>query len=210
MAAVVDVVILAAGRSSRMGGPNKLLARFGGVPLVRRSAATALGSSARRVRIVVGHMREEIEAALAGLDVDIVINSRFGEGLSTSLIAGFGACGGAAEGPCDGVLVMLSDQPFLDAAILDRLISAFRPGEPGAIVVATAQGKRGNPVLLSSAFAADIAKLTGDVGAKHIVDANGHLVEEVEIGDAAAIDVDTPEALAAAGGAFDTRSDFAG
>ncbi|RUV05012.1 4-diphosphocytidyl-2C-methyl-D-erythritol kinase, partial [Mesorhizobium sp. M1A.F.Ca.IN.020.03.2.1] len=63
----VDIVLLAAGRSSRMGGPNKLLALFDGKPLVRRTAERALGSKAANAIVVTGHQRERVRSALSGL-----------------------------------------------------------------------------------------------------------------------------------------------
>ncbi|TIR32170.1 MAG: 4-diphosphocytidyl-2C-methyl-D-erythritol kinase, partial [Mesorhizobium sp.] len=80
----VDVVLLAAGRSSRMGGPNKLLALFDGKPLVRRTAERALGSKASGIIVVTGHQRERVHAALSGLDVTFAGNPDFIEGLSSS------------------------------------------------------------------------------------------------------------------------------
>ncbi|UIJ73549.1 NTP transferase domain-containing protein [Aurantimonas sp. HBX-1] len=193
---VVDIVVLAAGRSSRMGGPNKLLATFGGVPLIRRSVETALAAcNAGRVRVVVGHMQAAIEASLAGLPIEIVANPDFEAGLSTSLKAGF-----AASATADGVLVMLADQPLLGAADLDRLIAAFTGEGKGAIVAATDRGRRRNPVILSTRFADAIARLAGDVGAAPVIAAHPEALTEIEIGAAAGTDVDTPEALAAAGG----------
>jgi molybdenum cofactor cytidylyltransferase len=193
---VVDIVVLAAGRSSRMGGPNKLLATFDGVPLIRRSVETALAArNAGYVRVVVGHMQREIRAAIEGLPVEIVANPDFADGLSTSLKAGF-----EASGEADGVLVMLADQPLLTATDLDRLIAAFAKEGQGAIVAATDQGRRRNPVILSTGFADAIAGLSGDVGAAPVIAANPEALTEIEIGPAASTDVDTPEALVAAGG----------
>ncbi|EAS49837.1 putative molybdenum binding protein [Aurantimonas manganoxydans SI85-9A1] len=194
---VVDVVILAAGRSSRMGGPNKLLATFDGVPLVRRSTETAMASGARHVRVVVGHMRAAIGAALAGLDVSLIENPAYADGLSASLKAGFAA---SVEAGADGVLVMLADQPQLRPADLDRLIAAFAPAGKGAIVAASDGGKRRNPVLLATGFADEIAAIAGDVGAQSVIAAHPEALVTVEIGAAASVDVDTPEAMRTAGG----------
>lgn len=192
----VAIVVLAAGRSSRMGGPNKLLARFDGVSLLRRSVETALRSRARRVHVVLGHQAAEAREALSGLDVELHENPNFRDGLSTSLRLGFGKA--AAE--ADGVLVMLADQPLLTADHLDALIEAFRPSGEGSIVMACDAGARANPVVLSSDFASEIGTLEGDVGARYIVQAHRDLVREVEIGPAASFDVDTPDLLARAGG----------
>jgi molybdenum cofactor cytidylyltransferase len=192
----VDAVVLAAGRSSRMGGPNKLMALFDGKPLVRRTVETALASRAGEVVVVTGHQEDRVAVALAGLEVRRVRNGDFATGLASSLKAGIGALLPAA----DGALVMLGDMPGVTAADLDRLIAAFGKAGGGAIVRATFEGKRGNPVILPRALFADVMKLEGDTGARHIVESEGNAVVDVEIGEAAAVDVDTPEAMELAGG----------
>ncbi|KQT57452.1 MULTISPECIES: NTP transferase domain-containing protein [unclassified Aureimonas] len=196
---VIDAVILAAGRSSRMEGAHKLLARFDGTALIRRSAETALASGARRVHVVLGHRGAEVATELAGLDVTLVENADFAEGLSTSLRAGFRAAL-AGPRPPDGVLVMLADQPLLRPSDLDRLVKAFKPEGQGSIVIATDGGRRANPVVLSAAYAAEIDALRGDVGAKLLITRHGEAVREVELGKAAGVDVDTREAVEQAGG----------
>ena len=87
----IAALVLAAGRSSRMGGPNKLLAEIGGRPLVRIVTEQVLASRARPVIVVTGHQREGVEAALADLPVEFVHNAAFADGLGTSLKAGIGA-----------------------------------------------------------------------------------------------------------------------
>ena len=180
-----------------MGGPNKLLATFEGVPLVRRSMTTALACGARAVRVVVGHMGDEVRAALEGLDVEIVENPDYADGLSTSLKAGFAA---SIEAGADGVLVMLADQPLLVPGDLDGLIGAFRPSGPGSIAAAFDGARRRNPVLISAVYRDEIMALTGDVGAQSVLAAYPDAIVEIDIGPAASLDVDTPEALAATGG----------
>ena len=195
----VSVLVLAAGRSRRMGGPNKLLATFDGVPLLRRSVETALRSKAARVHVVVGHQSTGTREVLAGLDVAIHDNPDYAAGLATSLKLGFVS---AAAGS-DGVLVMLADQPLLTPDHLDALIAAFRPAGDGAIVLACDAGRRANPVILSSTFRDEIGVLEGDVGARSVVQAHRDLVREVEIGPAASFDVDTPDLMARAGGVIE-------
>src|SRR5262249_31268049 len=87
----IAAVVLAAGRSTRMGGPNKLLAEIAGRPLVRIVVEEALASRARPIIVVVGHQRAEVEKALAGLPVEVVYNADFAQGLGTSLKAGIAA-----------------------------------------------------------------------------------------------------------------------
>src|SRR5205085_4474109 len=87
----VAAIVLAAGRSTRMSGANKLLAEIGGKSLVRIAAEQALASRAHPVIVVTGHQRDAVERALAGLDVRLVHNPDFADGLGTSLRAGIAA-----------------------------------------------------------------------------------------------------------------------
>jgi molybdenum cofactor cytidylyltransferase len=90
--------------------------------------------------------------------------------------------------------------PGIDAAVMNRLIASFRERGAPAIVLPTFEGKRGNPVLWSRDFYPELLAVTGDTGARHILAAHEEAVVRVEIGAAAAVDVDTPDALHAAGG----------
>ncbi len=190
----IAAVVLAAGRSSRMGGPNKLLAEIAGRPLIRIVVERALGSRARPIVVVTGHQRERVEAALAGLSVKFVHNPNFAEGLGTSLKAGIAAL--SAE--VDGAIVCLGDMPQVDAALIDRMISAFDPAMGALVVVPTIDGKRGNPVVWSRRFFPDLMTVEGDVGARHLIGRYSEVVAEVPLAGAAAFtDVDTPEALQA-------------
>ena len=185
-------VILAAGRSTRMGGPNKLVAQIGGKPLVRIAAEEALASRARPVIVVTGHDRERVEAALAGLAVEIVHNPNFADGLSTSLKAGLGA----VPPDVDGAVVCLGDMPQVRAALIDRLTAAFDPERGALIVVPTIDGSCGNPVVWSRRFFPELMALDGDVGARQVIGRYAEAVAEVPVTDRAAlVDVDTPEAL---------------
>jgi molybdenum cofactor cytidylyltransferase len=188
----IAALILAAGRSTRMGGPNKLLADIGGRSLVRIAAEEALASRARPVIVVTGHQRDKIEAALAGLQVQFVHNPDFADGLSTSLKAGLAA----VPPDVDGAVVCLGDMPQVRADLIDRLIAAFDPERGALVVVPTIGGKRGNPVVWSRRFFAELIALDGDVGARHLIGRYAEAVTEVPLTDTAAlIDVDTPEAL---------------
>lgn len=192
----VDVVLLAAGRSSRMGGPNKLLALFDGRPLVRRTAERALGSKAASTVVVTGHQRDRVRAALSGLDVKLADNPDFAEGLASSLKAGIARVAPEAA----GAMIVLGDMPAVSSKDIDAMIDAFRKSAGRAVVRAAHLGKRGNPVLLPRSLFPAIAHLEGDTGARHLVEAEGLDVIDVEIGQAASIDVDTREALEGAGG----------
>jgi molybdenum cofactor cytidylyltransferase len=188
----VAAVVLAAGRSTRMGQSNKLLAEIGHRPLVRIAVEEALASRAKPVIVVAGHQREEIEKALVGLPVRVVHNPDFAQGLGSSLKAGIAAMPADA----DGAIVCLGDMPQVDARLIDRLIAAFDPDRGAFVVVPTFEGKRGNPVLWSRRFFSDLTQIEGDVGARHLIGGYGEAVVEVPVeGKAALVDIDTPEAL---------------
>src|SRR6202043_586152 len=190
----IAAIVLAAGRSTRMGGSNKLIAEIGGKPLVRIAAEQALGSRARPVLVVTGHQRERVEAALAGLPIKFVHNPHFADGLGTSLKAGIAALPAEA----DGVIVCLGDMPQVDAALINRLIGAFDPANGALVVLPTIDGKRGNPVVWSRRFFSDLMAVEGDVGARYLIRRYPEAVAEVPLtGKAALTDIDTPEALEA-------------
>jgi molybdenum cofactor cytidylyltransferase len=192
----IGAVVLAAGRSSRMGTANKLLADVGGVPMVRRAVDAALASAARPVIVVTGNEQGKVQAALRGCKATFVHNPAFAEGMSTSLKAGLAALPGTIA----GALICLGDMPLVTPAVLDRLIAAFDPDEGRAICVPTWNGKRGNPVLWARRFFPEMAELAGDVGAKHLIGEHADLVADVAMPDDAVLtDIDTPEALAALG-----------
>jgi molybdenum cofactor cytidylyltransferase len=189
----VAAVVLAAGRSTRMGGPNKLLAEIAGKPLVRIAAEGALASRAKPVIVVTGHQRERVEAALAGLPLKLVHNPDFADGLATSVRIGIATVPSGA----DGALICLGDMPQVDAALINRLIDAFDPEQGALGVVPSINGKRGNPVLWSRRFFPDLMAIEGDVGARRLIGRYGEAVIEVPVtGKAAFTDVDTEEALA--------------
>ncbi len=190
----IAALILAAGRSTRMGGENKLLAEIDGQPMVARVAQRLLASRARPIVAVLGNEADAVDSALGKLPVERTRNPDFREGLSTSLKRGL------AQLPPDveGVIVCLGDMPQVRGHHLDRLIAAFNPVEGREICVPVRRGKRGNPVLFSKRFFAEMASLAGDVGAKHLIGEYAEFVAEVEMDDEGVlVDIDTPEALAA-------------
>jgi molybdenum cofactor cytidylyltransferase len=188
----IAAVVMAAGRSSRMGGANKLLAEVDGQPMVRRVVTTALASAAAPVLVVLGHDAHRVRAALRGCKVHFVDNPAYAEGMSTSLRQGLAALPSDA----DGAVILLGDMPRIDQAAIDRLIAAFDPTEGRSICVPVWNGKRGNPVLWARRYFAEMAEIAGDVGARHLIGEYADQVAEVPMpDDATLVDIDTPEAL---------------
>ena len=188
-------IILAAGRSTRMGGPNKLLAELGGRKLVRIVAEQALASKVQSVIVVTGHQADLVEQALQGLKVKFVRNPDFAGGLASSVKAGVAALPADA----DGAVICLGDMPMIDADLIDRLIVAFAPDRGNLIVVPVCDNRRGNPVLWSRRFFDELMTLDGDIGARHLIARHSEAVAEVAVeGYGAFLDIDTPQALEAA------------
>jgi molybdenum cofactor cytidylyltransferase len=189
----IAAIVLAAGRSTRMGAGNKLLADVAGKPMVRHAVEAALESQARPVLVVTGHQADDVRAALAGLDVTFVANPDFAQGLSSSLKAGIRAIPADATGS----LVLLGDMPRIGAPHLDAMIAAFASDASLPIVVPVHEGRRGNPVLWPADLFSEMLALEGDAGARSLLARHAHRVREIDLGtDAVLMDVDTPDALA--------------
>jgi molybdenum cofactor cytidylyltransferase len=186
----IAALVLAAGLSSRMGS-NKLLAEVDGSPLIRKTVVAALRSNVSLVVVVTGHQDAMTKDALKGLDVVYAHNAQYAEGISSSLRAGIVAL----PEECDGAIIMLGDMPEISASLLDRMMAAFAPEENRAICVGTSGGKRGNPVLWARRYFPEMERITGDIGAKHLISKHDDMVFDVDADDTVLLDVDTPEAL---------------
>ena len=191
MAPRVAAIVLAAGKSSRMGA-NKLLADIAGKPMIRHTMEAIAASHVRGIVVVTGRDAAEVNAALAGLAYTEVHNPHYADGLSTSLRTGL-----AAVGEVDAAVVCLGDMPRVSAPAIDKLIAAFSPVDHRAICVPTFSGERGNPVLWSARYFEAMRELTGDKGARELLnDFSDDVVDVAMPDDAVLDDIDTPEALA--------------
>ncbi|SMB26055.1 conserved protein of unknown function [Sterolibacterium denitrificans] len=192
----VAALILAAGTSQRMGEQHKLLAEIDGIPLVLRAVNAALASNASSVTLITGKCGEEI-AALAGGDnprLTRVHNPDYAAGMASSLCLGIRSLPDDAE----AVLVLLADMPHVNAAHLDRLIEAYGQYlERAPIIVPLHAGRRGNPALWPRRFFPQILTLTGDQGARSLLQQHHHEVITLDMNDPAVLmDIDTPQDLA--------------
>jgi molybdenum cofactor cytidylyltransferase len=190
----IAAVVLAAGRSSRMGDVNKLLAPVDGVPMVRRVTETVLRASLDPVVVVLGHAAEDVRGALDGLAVGFALNAEHAAGISTSVATGIRAVAGSV----DGAMIVLGDMPWISVPDLRALVEAFAPDRRRGICAPVVERKRGNPVLWSARYFRELQTLEGDVGARHLLAVHDDDVCEVCVaGHGVLEDVDTPEALAA-------------
>jgi molybdenum cofactor cytidylyltransferase len=185
-------LLLAAGRSSRMGDKHKLLEPLNGQPMVRWVAQAALNAGLAGLVCVLGHQAQAVRDALSDLPITFVENPDFPEGLSSSLKLGLQH----AAADWAGVAVLLGDMPEVSSADIARLASAFSTA-PDRIKVPCWDGKRGNPVLWPRAFWPKLMAVTGDTGGKSLLGESEDAVGPVEMGsDSVLLDIDTPDALA--------------
>jgi molybdenum cofactor cytidylyltransferase len=189
-------VILAAGRSTRFAGDQpgttKLIAELHGKALVRHVADAALASRARPVIAVTGHGRELVQGALAGLPIAFAHNDDYATGLASSLRAGVAAVPQEAA----GAIILLGDMPLVTVDLIDQLVLQFEESVGTDAIVPVIKGRRGNPVLLARSLFPAVARLTGDEGARRLLQHPGiHVVEIASAGEAASADIDTYEAL---------------
>ena len=189
----IAAIVLAAGRSSRMGR-NKLLLDLDGKPIVAHVVAQAAAAGFSEIVVVTGHQAAKVKAALADTAARLVEARDYASGMAASLKAGLKALSPSA----DAALILLGDMPLVSKDLIRNVLAAYNPLEGRAIVLPVADGKRGNPALFDRRFFAEMLALEGDVGARHIIAGNAEWVAEVP---AAAreifVDVDTPDAYAA-------------
>jgi molybdenum cofactor cytidylyltransferase len=193
-------IVLAAGRSSRMAPHNKLLEMIDGEKMVRRVARAALASGAHPVVAVTGYDAGLVADALRGLDVMVVDNSCWAEGLSASLRAGLRVL----PKNIDGALICLGDMPGIDATVLEALMAAFAAKGRDAICVPVRHGQRGNPVLWGASYFAEMLALSGDIGAKPLLARHEDRIIEVAVAtDSIFEDFDEPQDLTRLGPKLD-------
>ena len=186
----IHAVLLAAGRSKRMGRNNKLLLDVNGIPLVRKSAINILNSNVASITVVTGFDEDKIVDALNGLNVNFVKNVNFREGLSSSLKAGLA---NITPSP-SAVIICLADMPKIQPGHINRIIENFDPLRGWEICIPTNNGKRGNPVLIGSRFFPHIFETSGDFGAKQVMKHHLDKIVEVEIGTSDIhFDIDTQD-----------------
>lgn len=193
-------IVLAAGAGRRVGLP-KALVEIGGRYLLQHAVEALRKGGCSRIVVVLGAHADEVQARVALPDVEVIVNDRWADGLSTSFAAGLRACEKAAA-----VVVMLVDQPGITSQVIRRIIETSRDSERSA-VVATYGGAWRNPVLFKACvFHEVVAAVHGDAGAKPWLQANAEKVETVEVGDIAdATDVDNTADLLRARARFADR-----
>ena len=181
-------IILAAGNSSRLGQPKQLVVHCG-ESLVRRAIRAAVEIECNPVVVVLGAQADKMRASLDGLEIALVRNGDWREGIASSIRAGIDYLIESAP-RVEACLLLACDQPFVDASALQQIIDLrLTGGKP--IVASFYAGTFGIPALFDRACFADLLRLKGDYGAKRLILSQSSEVAAIEFPDAA-IDIDTP------------------
>jgi molybdenum cofactor cytidylyltransferase len=161
----VGGVVLAAGMGTRYDAGNKLLEAIDGEPIVRRAVRTFLDSAIDGSVVVIGHESDAIRSALDGLDIDIVVNTDYEAGQSTSMRRGVEVAG---ERDWDAVVFGLGDMPFVRSDSVDLLVRAYTVLE-NTILAAAYERKRGNPTLFDAVHYDALSQIEGDTGGRPLI-----------------------------------------
>lgn len=162
-------LLLAAGRSTRFGDENKLLAELDGLPVLARTIRLAKESGAGRVLVVTGHDRPLIEVVARAEGVATTHNPDYQDGMGSSIATGVRsslAPDAHAEHAPAGWLIWPGDMPYLQPGTARCVVDSFDPARP---VLPTLNGQRGHPVLFPASFGERLARLTGDSGARTLL-----------------------------------------
>ena len=151
----VSGIVLAAGRSSRMG-ENKLLLEIDGVSLLRRAVTRAIAAGLDPVIVVLGHEAERALRELENLDCRTVLNEDYGGGMGTSLKAGIAAVPESAA----AAVSILADMPFVTSEMLSRIVDTYRESD-ARLVLSDYEGVTAPPILYSRRLFAQIGELPG-------------------------------------------------
>ena len=185
---MISAVILAAGKSTRLGLSKQLL-KINGRTMIEHVIKNVCKSNVGETIVVLGFMADKIIDKTRSYNVKIALNKDYKSGMSTSLRAGLKAVNKDA----DAVIFVLADQPLVKAPVLNKLISEYERKKP-LIVVPTYKGKRGNPTLIDRALFKEIERISGDVGARSLIKKHRNKVEEIETNSPGVlVDIDTAE-----------------
>jgi len=186
MAPVISAIILAAGESRRIGRP-KLLLPLGQRTILEQTIDSYLGSKVSEVIVVVGDRAEEITSLISDRPVKVVKNPAYRQGMSTSIRAGLKV----SSAKTSAVILVLADQPFIDARTINLLMEAFDAHSKG-IALPVYQGRRGHPVIFDIKYIEELLRLKGDIGGREIIARYPDDVLEVIVDcEGVTIDIDT-------------------
>jgi molybdenum cofactor cytidylyltransferase len=162
----VGIILLAAGGSSRLGKPKQLLL-YKGQTLVQNTLSVALTSNAQSVIVVLGANADILQTEITNGKIHVVVNDDWQEGMGSSIRTGVKAIT-EINPSTEGVILLVCDQPFINSALLNNLITAHQ--KTGKEIVACTYGNTfGPPVFFHQSLFSELLQLKGDTGARSIV-----------------------------------------
>jgi len=174
---MISAILLAAGQSKRMNGENKLAKEIQGIPLLKLSVKNILASSINELVIVLGYQKEIIEKLIdKHKKIKIFFNKDFESGMASSIKTGLNHLSNNTE----AFFICLGDMPMVNSDIYNQLIKSRNQKN---IIVPTYNGQQGNPVLFDKSMKETVMNITGDVGAKKILELNKDKILNLEIND---------------------------
>ena len=174
---MVSAILLAAGQSKRMNGENKLAKEIQGIPLINLAVKNILASSIDELIIVLGYQKNIIEKIIdKNKKIKFVFNKDFENGMASSIKTGLDNLSEKTE----AFFICLGDMPTVNHHIYDQLIKSKDNKE---IIVPTYKGQQGNPVLFDKSMKEKVLEITGDVGAKKILELNKAKILNLKIND---------------------------
>lgn len=185
---MICAIVLAAGRSTRMG-TQKLLLPFAGKTVIGHIVDQLALTKAERIIVVVGADADQIAAALGGRRVTLVSNPDPRAEMISSVRCGFAALPQAVR----AVVLALGDQPAITSSLVDQLFAEFETGKK-PIVVPVHDNHRGHPMIISTDFRDEIMSRHDEAGLRGFLDAHETEVLRVPIeNDAILSDIDNRE-----------------
>lgn len=186
----LHILVLAAGASTRLGQPKQLV-KLGGRPALHRVVSAAVGIAGHSVTVVIGAHAKELTHLLGHSPASLIVNREWEEGMASSIRRGLASMPAA----CDAVMILLGDQVAVTTDDLKRLVNAWKE-QDSVIATATYERHVGVPAIFPRVCFSELAELRGDNGARLVLERNNYRLVRVPMPNAA-IDLDTPEDLAA-------------
>ncbi|KJS13757.1 MAG: hypothetical protein VR67_03105 [Peptococcaceae bacterium BRH_c8a] len=187
----IEALVLAAGFSSRMPG-NKLLLDLNGQKLIHHTLKAVMASKVSGVTVVLGHQKEKLRYELANDKLNLIDNDKYHLGMSTSVKAGIIYLL-ANKQNMDAVMIMPGDIPLIKTETINQLLQVYNT-TASSIVVPVHQERRGHPVMFDKSLFQDLLLITGDTGAKGVLQKHAQRVNRVFVNDPGIYsDIDTWE-----------------
>lgn len=185
----VGLIILAAGKASRMGKPKQLL-RYQGSSLISHAVNIGLNSICKSVVVVLGAYIEQIKPEIDNLSVQIVENPDWKTGMASSICAGINAIN-QSNSKLDAVIIALADQPLISETVFNQLIQKYQDTK-NRIIASAYDDVVGVPALFDKNLFVELMNLEGDRGAKALMRKYQDELLTIPIPEAA-IDIDTQD-----------------